>query len=173
MALNIGYLTSDRTTKGDELYTPLRAIEPIKEYIPQDAVIWCPFDLDCSAFVTELSKTNNVINTHIANGEEENFLTCEIPQCDIIISNPPFSKKFAVLQRLIEIGKPFAIIWPLPGVQSLKHFDLVNQCQLLILDQRIRFHKNLDFSDKPGSPAFASIYLCKDFLPEKLIYKNL
>lgn len=173
MPLNIGYLTADRTIKGDELFTPVEAVIAIKKYIPDNATIWCPFDLECSSYVKELSKEYNVIHTHIVNGIEEDFFTMEVPQCDIIISNPPFSKKFEVLERLLSIGKPFAIIWPLPGVQSLKHFDLVSQCQLLIFDQRIRFHKELDLSDKPGSPAFASVYLCKDFLPEKLMFEQM
>lgn len=44
MALNIGYLTSDRSEKGDEVFTPFYAVEPLLKYVPKDKTIWCPFD---------------------------------------------------------------------------------------------------------------------------------
>lgn len=50
MALNKGYLTSNKTSKGDECYTPFYAIDPLLEYIPKDRKIWCPFDEEWSAF---------------------------------------------------------------------------------------------------------------------------
>lgn len=171
MPLNIGYLTSDRTEKGDELYTPRYAVKSIEEFIEPQSTIWCPFDTKESMFVQELQKKHNIIYTHLANGQD--FFTEEVPKCDYIISNPPFSKKFDVLHRLIDINKPFAIIFPLPGIQTIRNFGLIQQCQLLIFDKRIKFYKTLDQTDKPGSPAFASIYLCKDFLPRNLVFKKL
>ena len=42
MALNVGYLTSNRTESGDEVYTPFYAVEPLLEFIPKDKTIWCP-----------------------------------------------------------------------------------------------------------------------------------
>ena len=50
MALNIGYLTSDRSNKGDEVFTPFYAVEPLLKYVPKDKTIWCPFDEEWSAF---------------------------------------------------------------------------------------------------------------------------
>ncbi len=50
MAINIGYLTADRTSAGDEVYTPFYAVEPLSEFIPKDKIIWCPFDEEWSAF---------------------------------------------------------------------------------------------------------------------------
>lgn len=169
--LNIGYLTSDRTKEGDELYTPRYAVKPIEEYIAPQSTIWCPFDTEESMYVQCLREKHNVIYTHLALGQD--FFTEDVPECDYIISNPPFSKKFEVLKRLLNIGKPFAIIFPLPGIQSVNNFDLLKQCQLLVFDRRIKFHHRMDLSDNPGSPAFASIYLCKDFLPNNLVFKRL
>ena len=50
--------------------------------------------------------------SHIGTGQD--FLQYE-PQedYDYIISNPPFSKKDAILKRLYELKKPFAILMPL------------------------------------------------------------
>ena len=41
-------------SKVDEYYTPAYAIQPIKKYIKQKSVIWCPFDTEQSLFVSEL-----------------------------------------------------------------------------------------------------------------------
>lgn len=171
MPINKGYLTANRTAEGDELFTPRYAVKPIEEYITPQSTIWCPFDTEESMYVQCLRQKHNVIYTHLALGQD--FFVEDVPECDYIISNPPFSKKFDVLSRLLKIGKPFAVIFPLPGLQSVNNFDLVSQCQLLIFDRRIKFHKRPDLSDVPGSPAFASIYICKDFLPDNLIYKKL
>lgn len=51
MPINTGVLTSDRTANGDEVYTPLYAVKPLLEFIPKGKTIWCPFDLEWSAFV--------------------------------------------------------------------------------------------------------------------------
>lgn len=34
----------------------------------------------------------------------------KVPDCDYIISNPPYSLKGEVLKQLYEIGKPFAML---------------------------------------------------------------
>ena len=39
----------------DECYTPAYGVEPILEFIPEDAVVWCPFDTEQSEFVKLIS----------------------------------------------------------------------------------------------------------------------
>src|SRR5690606_1610001 len=93
----------------DEFYTPKYAITPILKYLRPKSTIWCPFDDERSIFVkTLIENGHNVIYTHIANGED--FFEIDVPECDYIISNPPYSRKGDVLQRLFEIGKPFAML---------------------------------------------------------------
>ena len=53
--LNKGYLTCDRTSKGDECMTPFYAVDPLLEFIPKGKTVWCPFDEEWSAFVQVLS----------------------------------------------------------------------------------------------------------------------
>lgn len=50
MGMNIGYLTANRTSSGDEIYTPYYAVTPLLEFLPKDKIIWCPFDEEWSAF---------------------------------------------------------------------------------------------------------------------------
>lgn len=49
MANNIGVLKANKSN--DECYTPHYAVKPLLEFIPKGKTIWCPFDLEWSAFV--------------------------------------------------------------------------------------------------------------------------
>lgn len=92
----------------DERYTPRYAVLPIIKYLPQKAIIWCPFDTENSEFVLALKEYGfNVIHSHIAYGKD--FYTYE-PECwDIIVSNPPFSNKRQVFERCLSFDKPFCV----------------------------------------------------------------
>ena len=102
---NVGYLKASKNN--DECYTPHYAVHPLIKYIPSNKTIWCPFDESWSAFVNELFLNGNkVISSHLNEGLD--FFNYEPYYYDIIISNPPFFIKDAVLKRLYELNKPFA-----------------------------------------------------------------
>lgn len=87
----------------DEFYTPKYAILPIIKYITQKGfrTIWCPFDTEDSLFVKVLKdKGFKVINTHISQGDSGDFFQIEPDGYDCIISNPPYSLKNEVFERL-------------------------------------------------------------------------
>lgn len=93
---------------------------------------------------------------------------------DVIVSNPPFSIKDKILQRLYELDKPFAILLPLNSLQGKTRYKYFKQgIQLLSFDQRIGYH-NIDNMDIPveGSP-FATAYFCRDILPKDLIVEEI
>ena len=168
---NIGYLKASKNN--DECYTPHYAVHPLIKYIPSNKVIWCPFDEEWSAFVNELFLNGNkVISSHINQGLD--FFNYEPQYYDIIISNPPFSIKDAVLKRLYELNKPFAVLLPmnsLQGVNRYKYFR--NGIQLLTFDQRIGFHSTKDSMNPVEGSPFASAYFCNGFLPRDLIVEEL
>ena len=139
MALNIGYLQSDK--ENNELYTPLYAVDPILKYIPKDKIIWCPFDEEWSAFYRRLKEEGyNVVRSSLKDGQD--FFTYEPNKWDMIVSNPPFSSKDKVLERLYSFKKPFAILLPLNSLQGKTRFKFFTQgIQLLSFDSRISFHK--------------------------------
>lgn len=129
----------------DEYYTPLYAVEILDKYLKEKSTIWCPFDTIDSEFVRHFKERgHNVINTHIDNGE--NFFDIEPPECDYIISNPPYSKKADVLERLFEIGKPFAMLVGDIGLfGSKKKWNMFknNKFEMLIPNKRVAyFEKN-------------------------------
>ena len=120
-------------SKNDEFYTPLYAVEPIYKYIDKNKTIWCPFDTEDSWFVKYgRLQGHKVIATHINNGV--NFFNCEIPECDVIVSNPPYSCKGDVLKKLFEIGKPFGMLVGVVGLfESQERFNMFRDNQFEIL----------------------------------------
>lgn len=170
MPINKGYIHAERSASGDEQMTPKYAIMPLLKYIPKDKIIWCPFDTLESEFVKIFQKEGyKVIFSHIKDGIDF-FEYHPEEKYDIIISNPPYSKKDKILKRLNELNKPFAMLMPLPTLQGQKRFNDIKDCQALIFDKRIKYIK--DGKEQP-TPAFASIYICKDFLPKDLIFEEL
>jgi len=125
----------------------------IKEFIPKDKQIWCPFY--CDGSMVEPFKEMGIDIIH----NDEDFF--ENNHGDIIIDNPPFSKKKEVLIRLKELDKPFILIAP-SMMLSYKYFqDLYkNQIQIIIPQKRIKF-THLTYKDfKTYTPPFASFYYC-------------
>ena len=177
MGINKGYLTAKTDKASDEVYTPAYAVKPLLKYLDRgnkpSYTIWCPFDTEESEYVKQLRTAGHkVIATHIDNGQ--NFFTYEPEEFyDFIISNPPFSIKDAILKRLNELNKPFAILLPLPALQGQKRFPYLKNCQALIFDKRINFYKDLKTKEIQKGVSFASIYICKEFLHHDLIFEEL
>ena len=173
MSLNKGYLTAKTDKASDEVYTPAYAVKPIIKYIPKDAIVWCPFDLEASEYVKLIrANGNQVIATHIDTGY--NFFDYEpTGHYDVIVSNPPFSIKDDIVRRLYELNKPYAMLLPIPSLQGQKRFPYIKDCQALIFDKRINYYTNLQTMEIQKGISFGSFYLCRNFLPEKLIFEEL
>lgn len=153
-----------RASENDELYTPNILVKAITPYIKRK-IVWCPFDTKNSEFVKELSKDNVVISTHIKGGYD--FFEYEPDNYDVIVSNPPFSKKLEVLDRVYKLGKPFALLLPMPmlNYQVIGSFFLDKELQLLIVDKKVSFNGN--------TSAFNSSYFCNGLLPKDLMFAHL
>lgn len=174
MGLNKAYLQAGHSAGSDECLTPYYAVEPILEYIPKDLKIWCPFDKEWSAFVKLLQENGNkVIYTHIDNGYD--FFNYEPKDYDMIISNPPFSKKDQVLKRCYELNKPFIMLLPANSIQSKFRVDLFMKygLELLIYDLRVDYHTNGNMVNTTKGCHFGSAFYCWKVLPEKIIFKKL
>ena len=155
----------------DECYTPDYAVKPILEYIPKDAIVWCPFDTKDSEFVKLISQTNPVEYSHLDNGQD--FFQYEPDEWHMMVSNPPFSRKKKFFERALSFNKPFAMImtntWLNDSApkQLFKDRDL----QLLMFDKRMKFISP-DGRDN-NKITFSSSYYCWNFLPKQIIMEEL
>lgn len=177
---NKGYTTAKTDKASDEVFTPAYGVKPLLKYLKfnekysgENITIWCPFDTEDSEFVKIFrAEKYNVIATHIDNGQ--NFFYYEPKEhYDFIISNPPYSIKDDVLKRLYELDKPYAMLLPIPALQGQKRFPYLQGCQALIFDKRINFYKDKETKEIQKGISFGTFYLCREFLPEDLIFEKL
>ena len=150
-------------TQSDECYTPQNGITPLLEFLDNSKVYY-----DCTS-----GKSSNIVNNLNYNGfkclssGDRDFLTDEIPdEVNIIITNPPYSKKDKFIERCYEVGKPFALLLPVSALQGKARGKMFfeNGIEILALNNRI------DFTGK-GSPHFGVAWFCHGILPEKLMFR--
>lgn len=153
-------MTNDKTRKDDDYMTPKAVWASIKDYIPT-GVIWEAFygDGKSGEYLRELGF--EVIHENIDFFKEN--------RGDVIVSNPPFSTKMKVLNRLKELDKPFIMILPAStlGTKTLQEL-FGNDIQLIIPKGRISFIKN---GNETNSCWFATFFYCyKCNLPKDLVF---
>jgi len=138
----------------DEYYTPKHVWETISNYIPKDMVLWEAFkgNGQSARYLTEIG--------HQVVTDDDDFFTCA-PKGDMVVSNPPFSKAREVLERLVELDKPFILILPASkiGTRYVRQLfaDNAKELKFIIPPRRINF-------DKPGlvrsNCSFDCFYWC-------------
>jgi hypothetical protein len=124
-------------TKHDDYMTPKYAWENIKQFIPNDKIIWEAFygDGKSGEYLRELGF--NVIHEPI------DFFESDVG--DIIVSNPPFSKTKEILKRLMILDKPFILILPSSKINTSYFREWKDKhLQIIIPLKRIHFNKLID-----------------------------
>jgi hypothetical protein len=117
--------------------TPKSAWDNIKQYIPQDKVIWEAFYGDGASGTHLQSLGFNVIHEPIDFFEED--------KGDIIISNPPFTKYKEVMDRVMLIDKPFIMILPSSKINTQYFRKWKDKgLQIIIPRKRIHFDKKVE-----------------------------
>jgi hypothetical protein len=160
--------TNKTFSSHDDWMTPKSAWEDINAYLPKDKVIWEAFYGEGSSgrYLTELGC--NVIH------EDVDFFTQD--RGDVVVSNPPFTRIPEVLERLVDLNKPFILIMPSSKINTQYYrriFLLQNeQPQIIIPKKRIHFVKLLDreIVKSKSSPNFDCFYYCwKMNLPKDIV----
>lgn len=134
--------------------------------------IWCPFDTAESEFVKILSKEFNVVYGHISEGQD--FFSYDVlpSSVEVVVSNPPFSKRDEIFRKLYDWNIPFALIMNMNGLfDSKKRYDLFshNKFELLIPKGRMKFFTS---EGMKNSPNFQSIYVCSKMLDNQIEFSN-
>lgn len=126
--------------KHDDYMTPSYAWENIRDFVPKDKVIW-------EAFYGDGKSGNHLkeLGFKVIHDKDDFF---ENDKGDIVVSNPPFSKSKEVLNRLVEIDKPFILILPSSKIntQYVRNLflDQKDKLQIIIPRKRIHFEKQIE-----------------------------
>lgn len=100
----------------------------------------------------------------------------DIPDCDYIISNPPYSVKGKVMERLFEIGKPFAMLVGVVGLFESQHrFELFknNEFEIMYMNKRVSYFKDYKEQKPSLNPPFSSVYICSGILPKQIVFEEI
>ncbi|HEL1196694.1 TPA: hypothetical protein TVL25_001917 [Streptococcus equi subsp. zooepidemicus] len=171
----MGFSEQIKTSKSDEYYTPRYAVNVILPYIKKFKHIWYPFDKEHSEFVQALKELGyQVTYGHIETGQDF-FDYTKVPDgVDCVVSNPPFSKRQAILERLYSFDIPFALIINMNGLfDSKARFELfrANNFELLIPKGRMKFFDEQMASQ--NNPNFQSIYVCSGILNKQIEFTDM
>lgn len=138
--------------------------------INRKLVVYCPFDTEESEYVRYFKENGaEVIHGDIKTGQD--FFENPIPECDLVISNPPFSRKREIFSKLFAAGIPFALLMNLQAMQYQEMGQLfveeqqrTEAIQFIIPDKKVSFDGN--------TAAFCSGYYCWRFV-EKTQFVHL
>ena len=124
---------------GDEYYTLKKDAQIIADYlVPLHLKVWLPFNDEHSVWGDVLK--NAGFEVCITNTDF--FLTPPPPGVQCIISNPPFSKKKEVMDRIKSLNLRFALILPFLWLNDGVPFDYGHQVMF--------FRKRMHFDTPSG-----------------------
>jgi len=147
----------------DECYTPQNAIIPLLKYLAKDMVYY-----DCTSNIS--SSIVDVFNEHNFTCKASfgrDFLSSDFDEYDAIITNPPYSKKDAFIEKCYQTDKPFALLLPVSALQGQKRGKMFDKygIEILTLNSRI------DFTGK-GAPHFGVAWFCRHILDKQLVFAS-
>ena len=155
----------------DEYYTPKLLVDILIPYLKRyelvfatehnrQPVIWLPFDTEESRYYTVLKENGfQIVRSHL--NDDKDFFSYQPEQFDLIVSNPPFSKKRDIFKRIIyELDKPFILLMNMMAINYQEIGELfasVNtKIQFIIPDKKVSFDGN--------TSSFCSGYVCYKFI---------
>ena len=106
--------------KSDEWYTPIDLVQTCYELldIPYESRVMLPFDTEHSNFVKWGQKHKYHLIYNINDYLEKNY------EYDVLVTNPPFSIKDLVIERVLQLGKPAALTLPSDAIGGVKRHTL-------------------------------------------------
>ena len=163
----------------DEQYTPAYWVEILIPHIQhlKNKTIRCPFDREDSQFVKVLRKNwFNVVYSH--KDYWQDFFEYEPPQRDVIISNPPYTKKRTYRERCLDLKKPFALLLPTNIISdsvinvTMKQREREREFQLLIPSKRMRFY-NAVTGEVWKQPTFKASYFGVNIFQQQIMLVDM
>jgi hypothetical protein len=81
-----------------------------------------------------------------------------------------------VLQRLFDIGKPFAMLVGVVGLfESQERFEMFreNEFEIMYFNRRVAYFQSYQDPKPSLNPPFSSVYVCHRMLPEKMVFEEI
>jgi hypothetical protein len=163
----------------DERYTPACAVLPLLPFLERfrGKTIWCPFDMCDSKYVKILTaEGHKVIFSHKDTGGNffdycNSLFASDLPDFDLIITNPPYHNKTKFVSAIASFRKPFALLLPMTWLNDRAPFLIFEKIglELMIFNRRVHFK---GFSAK-SQPSFGVGYFCNGILPEKIVFREI
>jgi len=148
----IEYSKREKFDKPDECYTPEEAILPLLPYLNKDLVIW-----DCAYGSGRLAEHFRKHGFKVVGNQDIDFFKDTI-DCDIIITNPPYSLKDKFLKKAFELGKPFIFLLPTKALGEQRRGEMFKKygIHLIVPHERINF----EIPSKKKSAWFHTSWFC-------------
>jgi hypothetical protein len=137
------YLTGN--VLSDEWYTPDNVVKYIyNNFNTKNKKIICPYDTEKSNFVKYFSNSTYNINDFLESDYEY----------DICITNPPFSLKEKVLEKILKDKKEAILILPQTFLYSVTFYELLEKYrffyEVIIPKKRIYFYDEKGNQNRPN-----------------------
>jgi hypothetical protein len=149
----------------DEYETPTYAFEMLKSFEPflENKIVWDPFVSETKEAASRILSCFPKIKK-IIHSKEFDLLQDRNPEFDIIITNPPFSCKKLVWEKLLTLNKPFCLLVPLETLSRkyiTKEIEKINKDLLIIFpQQRVNFIPLEKIKKKQSNSPFHSVWIC-------------
>jgi len=152
--------------RSDEFGTPREAIDILLPYLKKGDIIW-----ECAWGKGRLAEHFKEAGFKVVGDVKIDFLEDDLfnkVNCSILITNPPYSKKYEFLKKAFEYGKPFAFLMPLTALEGKKRGELYRKYGISLIIPNKRF--NFETPSGKGSGAwFQTAWFCwKLNLPNQL-----
>jgi len=149
----------------DNYFTRKSAWEDIKEFIPNDKIIWEGFYDAKSKSASHLTD----LGFNVISGDFDFFTE---DKGDICVSNPSFSLKKETFTRLKELNKPFILLVPSTCLHTKYFTELFKdeKIQLIIPATKRHFDKlgnDGEFVKMKDNCSFYTLYVCWQMNLEK------
>ncbi len=120
----VGANPAEKRSEMDFYPTPSEVTEALLQFLdlPKTTVIWEPACGEMDMVSTMQSAGYSVFATDLKYGQD--FLTEPLPECDWIVTNPPFCVSDKFIERCVEHGKPFAMLLKSQYWHAKKRYDL-------------------------------------------------
>jgi hypothetical protein len=118
--------------------TPASALAPLLPYLQKVWKIWEPAMGEGRPVAGLREQGYQAEGSDIKTGDD--FLLSQ-RGCDVIVTNPPYSRKQEFLERCYALGKPFALLLPLTALETEERQQLFREhgIEIILLSKRITF----------------------------------